>query len=635
MLKINKQYLKIIFLVTFLLVIFSYTFFDNLKPIEISDELGFYQINTCTFSIIEFQIYNPHTLYQNHYFVRPYNYSSIDCFAKITGIDRVKNDFFIAVGFNPLVNLVLMTLMLSLLINLKKSKNNILKILDINFFISLFLTSTIFIFLIYFEQRFYGKTIRGLDIVNSIDLMTIAIYLVFCIYFLNYYFLKNSDYLINFFPYLYIFMGVVNGFNFNIFNIIFVFYFINSSLKKVKFLKQNIVIFVLIIFWVLNVENNNFYLSPDKVIGSSSTVYSQGSTLFWSIMFFYTVLGVFLFIKDNLININNARLIKSFLNSGFYIILIGFVTLKITIFNILAFVLFGQNKPTTRDFIFDLSNNWRGFSPSAEHIGEFYGLILLVVGLSYLDKKAKINYFDFIKLFFVFLGLILSNNRTAISLVFLIFMLVVLKRNTRIKYSSIFLLFVIFVLIAVIINNQIYPIEFTSSRVLSEANLRSIETKSSSLDFLNDTTGFLNRIMFFLVGLLSSIAFYINRSSLWAMFFARYNPAPLDFLFGTGPYNISKLYNEIRIQEEASFLLPHSSLLQLLLYFGIVGLLYIFFKIYQLLKVHIKNRSNLINLIPFVYFLINLIKSDSIFYFSTCFTLIYLFTMLRVEYKFN
>ena len=119
------------------------------------------------------------------------------------------------------------------------------------------------------------------------------------------------------------------------------------------------------------------------------------------------------------------------------------------------------------------------------------------------------------------------------------------------------------------------------------------------------------------------------------MFFARYNPTPLDFLFGTGPYNISKLYNEIRIQEEASFLLPHSSLLQLLLYFGLVGLLYIVFKIYRLLKVHIKNRSNLINLVLFVYFLINLIKSDSIFYFSTCFTLIFFYTLLRVENKFN
>ena len=76
-----------------------------------------------------------------------------------------------------------MTLLLSLLINTKKSRNNKFEILDINFFISLISTTFIFIFLIFFEQRFYGKSIRGLDLVSNIDLMTIAIYLVFCTYF--------------------------------------------------------------------------------------------------------------------------------------------------------------------------------------------------------------------------------------------------------------------------------------------------------------------------------------------------------------------------------------------------------------------------------------------------------------------
>ena len=66
------------------------------------------------------------------------------------------------------------------------------------------------------------------------------------------------------------------------------------------------------------------------------------------------------------------------------------------------------------------------------------------------------------------------------------------------------------VFIAIFINNQIYPIEFTSSRILSEANLRSLDTESSSLDFLNNTTGFLNRIIFFVVGFLSSIAFILT-----------------------------------------------------------------------------------------------------------------------------
>ena len=52
-------------------------------------------------------------------------------------------------------------------------------------------------------------------------------------------------------------------------------------------------LFLLITIWVLNVESNDYYLDPDKIIGSSGTVYNQGSTFFWSIVFFYSFLGVF------------------------------------------------------------------------------------------------------------------------------------------------------------------------------------------------------------------------------------------------------------------------------------------------------------------------------------------------------
>ena len=39
-----------------------------------------------------------------------------------------------------------------------------------------------------------------------------------------------------------------------------------------------------------------------------------------------------------------------------------------------------------------------------------------------------------------------------------------------------------------------------------------------------------------------------------------------EFLFGTGPYNLSSLYNEVQVADTSSFLWPHSSFLQLFFY---------------------------------------------------------------------
>ena len=47
--------LKILVVFTLIVLIFSYTFFDDQKVVELTDELGYYQINTCKHSLFEFQ----------------------------------------------------------------------------------------------------------------------------------------------------------------------------------------------------------------------------------------------------------------------------------------------------------------------------------------------------------------------------------------------------------------------------------------------------------------------------------------------------------------------------------------------------------------------------------------------------
>ena len=69
----NSKLLKILIVLFVIVLIFSYTFFDDQKVVELTDELGYYQINTCKHSLFEFQLNNLKTIFQNHYVINVYN----------------------------------------------------------------------------------------------------------------------------------------------------------------------------------------------------------------------------------------------------------------------------------------------------------------------------------------------------------------------------------------------------------------------------------------------------------------------------------------------------------------------------------------------------------------------------------
>jgi hypothetical protein len=436
-------------------------------------------------------------------------------------------------------------------------------------------------------------------------------------------------------------------------------------LNNSKLLKYNIILFIWISFWISQIESNNYYLDPDKIVGSSSTVYNKHSTIFWSILFFYTLLGIISYVKNNIGAINLERLNKSFLNAGTILFLFGVITSKFSTLNALSHVLLGQNKTTTRDldlnFFYSCFNtdliqmsggfegcSTRGFSPSAEHIGEFYGIILIFYFLNFYYKKITLNIFDYPKLFFVFIGLVISNNKASIYLVALLCLYPVLKNLQR-KKATLFLLVLIICFLSIIgIDNylhyaefgeyKLYSIEFSSSKILSEGKINAFEgAESKSIKYISNAYSDNNYFLIYILGLISTFAFYINRGNLWGMFIARYNPSPVDLVFGTGPYNLSKVYNEIKIVGQSDFrgdfLLTHSSLIQILIYFGIIGLIVLFYEFYKILKRGRKFKNNLIMFTPFLFLVINLLKSDSLFYFSTLFTLLFFYTVNKSSYK--
>ena len=118
---------------------------------------------------------------------------------------------------------------------------------------------------------------------------------------------------------------------------------------------------------------------------------------------------------------------------------------------------------------------------------------------------------------------------------------------------------------------------------------------------------------------LSQVAFLINRSELWGIFFSRYNPTISEFFIGTGPFILSDLYSDIDIFSlristgtPLGFLLPHSSLLLSLTFFGLIGttvlIIYLFRKLKKL------NKENFVVFIICLFIGINIIKSDSVLY---------------------
>ena len=136
-------------------------------------------------------------------------------------------------------------------------------------------------------------------------------------------------------------------------------------------------------------------------------------------------------------------------------------------------------------------------------------------------------------------------------------------------------------------------------------------------------------ITYFIISIFSGLSFLINRSELWGLFVSRYNPSFQEFLFGSGPYSLANHYSEINVSpirvntdSQLGFLLPHSSLLLLLIFIGLLGvaivLLALFFKLKKMKKLNYEAYLLLF------FTTLNLIKSDSILYFSSVFTILFL-----------
>jgi len=623
---------KILFIKFFILVIlflipFSMSdYSDSIVPEKITSDLAFYEINTCKISLNEFLLHNLNVIYQDHYKIRFNNYSSIGCFGQITGIDQIGYNFYISIGTNTIVNIFLQSFIWILVISMLPVSKNITrtKISDI---VLLGFVSLIFCLLIYSEKRYYNNYIFfELDLQQQKSYIFLFIY-IFTISYITKTIIENrADDLVNYLPFLYLFIGVISGLNFYFLFIFFSFFGIKKLLINKKLRNKFYIINILIFFWSYQAVGLNFYLKPDKIRGLSHADYNFLSVLVWSCLIIFVLIGTYYFLIEKLKKIDIQILRNNFILSSALLLFFGYLGSSMPFINFVNYYFFGQTKyGTDNSNLFSInfwgeSEAWRGFFPSAETIGEFYALTILLI---FLFTKRH-NLLTFFGVAISLIGLYAANNKAAlVALLFCLFLKINSNKNFNLYIKLLFFSIPFFMLIYFIrIENFTFSFDFLTNKMIDMGvSYSSLGETSSSLLYLLDNleTNFVFQELF---SIFSATAFLINRSELWGLFFARFNPTFETFLFGTGPFVLSNHYGDINISSiristgtDLGFLLPHSSLLLLLVFFGLIGLIItLIFMIYAIIK---SKKINYNFYIINIFILLNLIKSDSLLYFPS------------------
>jgi len=614
---------------------------DTISKIE-NNSIGNYQSTTCKYSFFEFLIQNP----ENSYLINLDKPATINCFSKINGADEIDEKPVVYVGTNLNLDLIIQALFWLILFSLiPKHKKYNLEFKNISIFISIILI------LIHFfsENAFYSfnSKIFTTDWKNNYLLYSIILTFFIILKIFSDMVERRIKNILYFLPFLFILSGTFNSSNLNIIYLFLMFIGINTLLKN-SYNKLFFVLYLSVVyFWTSSIENNISFFDVDKIKGFTSSAYNLNSVFFWSLSFLFFVFG-FLFICK--ISINDIDLIKlrfNFLLSGSLVVLFSVISALHPVINFLTYYYLGLNKTASKTFESVEGNAWRGISPSAESIGEFYAfVILLTLVIAIYKKNYTLTVYEVCFLLINCFGLYKSNNFAAlISLIVFTFLLLLLVnvKNKKIKFLSTFSVLIFFPIVYFLFFNT-YSIDESSKKLLKESfavsnieylsnnqfgltpidenrfyevilNEETDEKISTSLSYLVSQYHFSKRNSVpNITTLISSVASPINRSEKWGIFFGKYNPSLSTLLIGTGPNNIVNYYFGHASKVNYGLILPHSSVLSLMIFFGLFGIsAFLFLCSYKL----ISNRHNPYYLVLVFFFLINLLKSDSLLYINS------------------
>ena len=622
--KSNQTIYRVLFLLLLLITPWlNADYSDDISPVIPSQEdMTFYEVNPCEVSLFEFLRKVPTSIYQDHFHFRYNNYSSISCFGKISGATLLNNEFYISVGTNSFVNLVIQTLFWVTVFSFIK-KDSIFR-LDSKKIIALLLSTSLFTFTIISEIRFYEQNFYYFDFEDKFNTVLLAFFVGFALLHIMRVVEVRLNSLVNYLPFIFIFYGVYSGFNLSLYTLLLIFYgliLLLSIQNKNGFIYLFFSI-LLVFFWASN-ANKRYSFKTDKLRGFINSSFDFNSNLSWSIIFILTLAGLYYVYKNTLNYIDFQKIYSNFNITTIALLLIGLLGANFPILNFLNYFYFGQqkygvtlNNPFSYD-VYEQKIAWRGVFSSSELAGEIFTLFLVFSIYIYFSQ------FHFKNIYYLgvtasLFGLYFSNNRAALILFIFVTMILYLSEysftnNKLYIIGGLSFLFLLFISWLIGFNNFTYSLEFMQNYTFSKALGYDTEgINSTFFNMLSDSSSiksFSNSIF----GLIGIFAFFLNRALMWGLFIVRYNPNFLDLMLGTGPMSFGQYFGEIKVQGINSLLLPHSSILSYLIFIGIFGL---GLGIILTVKSIMKNRNNLTkySYLLFIYIFLNISKSDSLLY---------------------
>lgn len=649
----NKKFIFLLIGLALLVPFWLLDFQESNNAVKVEESsVGYYQSTTCSISFLDtfsLNSNNENTIRYNNN-----DYVGIECFGKITGLDLVGDIFIVSIGTNSSLSFLIQAIVWCLLILLIREGQSTKKV-ETNYLI-VFLP-IIFTFQYFFESRFYSQT--DIYFNNLVEGGNYYIFIRFLIYYLIFLFFsqslqKRASNLINYLPYSFLLVGTFLGSNINFYILILAYFGFQNLIDKNFNLKWSSIYFLFSIFWINTRRDNNSFFDTDKLRGYINSSNNLESPAFWIIIFWLILNGInYLYLVSN---INKDTLVNSFLISGSLIVILGHLGAISPFFNFSNSFIFGQNKRGINAIESIAGNTWRGYSASAESIGEFFAFVIIIYFLFTVNRTIQFNKQHLAALIVVLFGLIRSNNFAAISssiLLITIFCINKFIKEKRTRYAIYSFLIILLIGLLIVGLNQ-YSYSDLSMELLYEASLHSnlMENEdnytksvfiqsffdeesldglayilkegeaSKSLTFLFDIYNGSFNIPFIpnIVSLIAVLAAFINRSEMWGIFIAKYSPNLTEALFGNGPQQLNnylyaqKVRLDLPTQNLTSLFLPHSSVLDLLIFIGVLGCLIVF--IYSIFVFKIKSNEIEYKYL-LIFILVNIAKSDSILYINS------------------
>ena len=669
--KIKKKYPYFILLFAILILPFFISQRNDLiNAKSINDStIGHYQSTTCQISLIEVLLTNLNI--DEKLYINNNNYAGIECFGKVTGLDKVGDTFFLSIGTNTMLSIILQITMWILLIFIFSEKRNEKVKLS---YLPVFANALLFTIQQVSENRFYAQSNTYYN--HSLEVNNYYLLSYFFIFLLTSLFIKdlfeNRDFNFLFFiPFMYLFPATFMGMNLNLYLLIFSFFGFQSLLFKKTNKLFNYIYAGFSFVWIINKKETINFFDTDKLRGFINSSNNMLSTIFWIVVFYLVINGIFYLLSDNDFSDYLVKLKSGFLVSGSIITILGLLGSTSVALNFFNFYIFGQNKRGMKSLESVAGNTWRGFSSSAEFIGEFYAISLLVTIYYYLSRNKKNIYKDAPFIILCLFGLYKSNNFAAIiSLIgFSSFLILKIRYKISLKKKQ---LLGIFLITIFLIGGILYLSDYQllSTILIEEALLHSelFQFSDNYINFLykdryfqeqdymtlldveNNYTRASSSLLLLIniytpkfdiplipniVALLSAVSLLINRTELWGIFIAKYSPSFTDAAFGYGPHQLSNYLYDHRVRLDVPeyklnmLYLPHSSLLDSVLFFGITGIL--IFVLYCSLKVYKNNYNNGLFYYLLIFLVLNLLKSDSLLYTPTFVLFIGIFYKTFIE----